>query len=113
MEKIIDLLKQAQDRIQAMLIDFPLIAAKAKEIEALLAKHTNGPPIGPDLSKLSERERVIFDLIGKNLKNGQIAKQLKISIKTFNSHRENIRAKLKIENSYELRRVAIRMREGL
>ena len=107
MDKTIELLKQAQAQIQAMLTDFPLIAAKAKEITDLLAKHMSGQPAGPDLSKLSDREKQIFALIGKNLKNDVIAKQLKISVKTFNKHRENILAKMKVENSYELKRIAI------
>lgn len=58
------------------------------------------------INSLTDRELEIFQLSGQELKSGQIAKKLNISIKTVEAHREHIRKKLDISNSSELNKYA-------
>jgi DNA-binding NarL/FixJ family response regulator len=55
---------------------------------------------------LTDRELEIFTLIGQELKSGQIAKKLNISIKTVEAHREHIRKKLNLNDPSELKKYA-------
>lgn len=57
---------------------------------------------------LSEREFVIFELFGKGLTTSEIAKNLHISAKTVATHRMHIVEKLKLTDSSELNKFAIR-----
>lgn len=56
---------------------------------------------------LSDRQLQIFTLIGKGLGTVEIAKKLNLSIKTIDTHKENIKAKLHCASSAELRQMAI------
>lgn len=58
------------------------------------------PAIG--IEKLSDREMHIFFLLGSGLGNSQIASSLNISVKTVESHRENIKHKLDLGCSRDL-----------
>jgi DNA-binding NarL/FixJ family response regulator len=58
------------------------------------------PTIG--LEKLSDREMHIFFLLGSGLGNSQIAHSLNLSVKTIESHRENIKHKLDLSCSRDL-----------
>ena len=60
-------------------------------------------PIG----QLSNREIEVFEMIGKGLTTRLIARKLKLSPKTIESHREKIKAKLGLKNAAELARRAI------
>lgn len=55
-----------------------------------------------DASSLTDREFDIFHLIGRGLTTREIAEQLERSIKTIETHRENIKAKLELANATEL-----------
>ncbi len=57
---------------------------------------------------LTDRELQVFDLIGRGLNTKQIAARLALSVKTVESHRENIKAKLGLANAIELTREAVR-----
>jgi len=59
------------------------------------------------LARLSDRELEVFSLIGKGYGSQEIAKRLNLSIKTINSHRENLKQKLGCASSQELRLLAI------
>jgi DNA-binding NarL/FixJ family response regulator len=59
------------------------------------------------IEKLSNRELEIFRLIGRGLTTRQIAKDLHLSVKTVETHRENIKSKLSVSNSAELSRQAV------
>ncbi len=61
----------------------------------------------PQTEQLSDREFEVFELIGRGLSLREIAERLKISPKTVDSHRENIKAKLGTVDSNELRKQAI------
>lgn len=56
---------------------------------------------------LSDRQLQIFTLIGKGLGTVEIAGKLNLSIKTIDTHKENIKAKLHCASSAELRQMAI------
>jgi len=59
------------------------------------------------ISELSDRQLQIFTLIGKGLGTVEIANKLNLSIKTIDTHKENIKAKLHCASSGELRQMAI------
>lgn len=70
------------------------------------AKSASAVRSGP--GRLSARETQVFQLIGKGRSTREIAKTLGIRIKTVESHRENIKNKLRIEHSTALMREATR-----
>lgn len=59
------------------------------------------------ISALSDRQFQIFSLIGKGLGTVEIAGKLNLSIKTIDTHKENIKSKLHCASSAELRQMAI------
>jgi len=56
---------------------------------------------------LSDRELEVLELIGEALTTGEIAEKLYLSRKTVETHRENIKAKLRLKNGAELMRWAV------
>lgn len=56
---------------------------------------------------LTRREAQILHLIGSGHKNGDIANNLKLSVKTVESHRENIKRKLGLQSAGQLVQHAI------
>jgi DNA-binding NarL/FixJ family response regulator len=58
---------------------------------------------GNCLEELSNREMHIFQLLGSGLGTRQIAASLNLSVKTIESHRENIKHKLRLRSSEEVR----------
>ncbi len=60
-------------------------------------------PIG----QLSNRELQVYEFIGQGLSTREIAGRLHLSVKTIESHREKIKAKLKLKSGVELNRHAI------
>ena len=58
---------------------------------------------GNCLEELSNREMHIFQLLGSGLGTRQIAASLNLSVKTIESHRENIKHKLRLRSSGEVR----------
>lgn len=59
------------------------------------------------IESLSNRELEVFQLIGRGLSTRKIARRLCISIKTVETHRENIKHKLDIGDAAELTRHAV------
>lgn len=55
---------------------------------------------------LSDRELTVFQMIGQGLPTREIAARLQLSIKTVETYREHIKAKLGLKNSAELSRHA-------
>ncbi len=58
------------------------------------------------ISRLSDHELEIFQLIGSGMKKSEIAVRLNRSVNTVEAHRSNIKKKLNIGSSAELARVA-------
>jgi len=59
-------------------------------------------PSAIGIEKLSDREMHILNLLGSGLGNSQIANSLHLSVKTIESHRENIKRKLDLSCSRDL-----------
>jgi DNA-binding NarL/FixJ family response regulator len=56
---------------------------------------------------LSDRELEVFQFIGRGYGTREIATELNVSMKTVETHREHIREKLKLKNTFELVKRAI------
>lgn len=78
-----------------------------KRIKELLQGDSENSDNFTTISTLSDRQLQIFSLIGKGLGTVEIAKRLNLSIKTIDTHKENIKAKLHCSSSAELRQMAI------
>ena len=59
------------------------------------------------INSLSDRELEIFERFGRGMSTRQIADKLNLSVKTVETHRENIKKKLNLENGNELIRCAV------
>ena len=59
------------------------------------------------VDKLSNRELEVFELIGKGRSTSDIAKQLHLSVKTIETHKEKIKKKLELLSGNELTREAM------
>jgi DNA-binding NarL/FixJ family response regulator len=66
----------------------------------------DAPASGDRLAHLTDRELEVFELIGRGLNTATIADRLEISIKTVETYRSNIRAKLDLKDATELIRYA-------
>jgi DNA-binding NarL/FixJ family response regulator len=77
-----------------------------KSLESSEGPRAAGPLSG--IERLSDREIHIFQLLGTGLRNRQIANSLSLSVKTVESHRENIKHKLGLSSSRDLVERAIK-----
>jgi DNA-binding NarL/FixJ family response regulator len=59
------------------------------------------------IGSLTDRELEIFELIGKGREVREISEALNVSPKTVETHRTNIKEKLKLKNSRQVARVAL------
>jgi DNA-binding NarL/FixJ family response regulator len=82
----------------------------AARILETFSGHRGNSPSG--LEKLSDREFEVFQLLGQGKGTRQIAEHLRISIKTVEVHRANVRKKLELTSGTELVRYAIRWSES-
>jgi DNA-binding NarL/FixJ family response regulator len=69
------------------------------------AKSSQGVSV---MERLSDRELEVFGLIGQGKGTRQIAEQLRLSVKTIESHRAHIKEKLNLKDANELVHTAIR-----
>ena len=74
--------------------------------------HHNGPgttlaPTDDPVSLLTDREFEIFELIGKGHEVREISEALGVSPKTVETHRTNIKEKLKLKNARQVARLAV------
>jgi DNA-binding NarL/FixJ family response regulator len=65
---------------------------------------------GSVMERLSDRELEVFRLIGEGRGTREIAEQLRLSIKTVESHRAHLKEKLNLKKASELVLLAIQMR---
>ena len=80
------------------------------QVAAAILDKVTGYPAGPVrsvLDVLSDREMEVLMWIGKGYGSNQIAEQLHLSVKTVETHRANIKLKLKLSSSNELLKCAI------
>jgi len=90
--------------IEALAVHKPFFTTKISE--ALLESFISRP--ARERSLLTHRERSIVELVAKGYTNKQIARLLKISVKTVETHRGAIRSKLNLSSPAALIRYAIR-----
>jgi len=60
-----------------------------------------------DLTLLSERERQVFRLIGEGLRTRAVAGELRLSVKTVETHQQRIKEKLRLQTGAELQHRAV------
>jgi DNA-binding NarL/FixJ family response regulator len=65
-------------------------------------KNSRSPRSANRLENLSDREMHIFQLVGSGLGTREIAQSLHLSVKTVESHRENIKHKLRLTSGAQL-----------
>lgn len=87
-------------------------AKTASPEEILLAINTvlRGEIFLPKEASLTDREQAIFNFLAQGLRLAEIAERLGISIKTVESHLENLKEKLGCRSVPELRALALRTR---
>jgi len=81
----------------------------ARMRELLLNKTLAHEPKGhdPSLGSLTDRELEVFMLLGSGKLNREIAKQMKVSVKTVDAYRAHIKQKLRLKNGMQLIRLAV------
>lgn len=67
----------------------------------------------PELSLLSAREFQVFQLLGSGWDNARIARELGISVKTLNAHKEHLKEKLSAPTNAALRIQAVQWQSFL
>jgi DNA-binding NarL/FixJ family response regulator len=82
--------------------------ATSNKLARLIADSKFNPGRSHTVVKISEREKQIIQLICEQYSNKEIASQLGLSIRTVESHRENIQEKLDVKNSVGIVIYAIR-----
>jgi DNA-binding NarL/FixJ family response regulator len=99
-EKIIEAIRQVVDG---------KIYLSPRMTERLLQHAVGAAPqlVQSPFETLTDRELEIFKMIGKGMTTRQIANDLHLSVKTVETHRENIKGKLDLPNSAELSREAV------
>jgi DNA-binding NarL/FixJ family response regulator len=76
-----------------------------------IPKHNYGLRPADCLEELSNREMHVFQLLGSGLTNRQIATSLDLSVKTVESHEENIKHKLYLSSCAKVRKRAAKWME--
>jgi DNA-binding NarL/FixJ family response regulator len=75
--------------------------------QRLLERVQHGHGVGLDpLGDLTDRELQVFELVGEGVSTAEIADRLHVSVKTIETYRANIKAKLGLSNGSELVRYA-------
>lgn len=100
-----DLVKAIRTVARGDVFLFPTLAARLVQ-DFVNRQGAEAPLIG---DTLTTREQEILALIAGGLTNAAIGKQLRISVKTVDRHRENIMRKLNMHNRVELVKYAIRV----
>ncbi len=85
------------------------IALSQSSTEDMLLRVIQGKPRPEDspLKSLSDRELEIFGLLGQGASTRDCADRLHISVKTVEAHQANIKLKLGLRGSHQLRRYAV------
>lgn len=85
-----------------------------KMLENILHKISHKPAEGEmGVGNLSERELEVFRLLGAGDNTRSIGEKLGIAVKTVETHRENIKHKLSINNAFELQQRALQFVQKL
>lgn len=103
---IVDDLLAARDRIDDAIKALMALGIKpTAPVETAVPTAPKREQSKIDLSKLSEKEREVLDLLKQDLDTREIAEKLGRGKKTVESQRDNIRKILGIESARELQRM--------
>ena len=83
----------------------------SEKMSARILENLSGGPSQSSASpvrRLSDREFEVFQLIGQGIATSEIAARLRLSVKTVEVHRANIKQKLNLSTATELVRYAVR-----
>lgn len=75
--------------------------------------HGGAPATSDPLSGLTDRELQVFELVGRGVSTSDIADRLRVSVKTIETYRANIKTKLGLASASELVRYASSWTERL
>jgi DNA-binding NarL/FixJ family response regulator len=75
--------------------------------ELLKGLQGNRAAPGNPLGGLTDRELEVFEMIGRGQSTAGIAEQLRVSVKTIETYRSNIKTKLKLKDAAALLRYAV------
>jgi DNA-binding NarL/FixJ family response regulator len=81
-------------------------------VRIAVGEHSGAQGNRPTVETLTDREIEIFTMMGRGMTVATIARKLRISTKTVQAHRENIKAKLDLGTSNELARYAVLWTDG-
>jgi DNA-binding NarL/FixJ family response regulator len=86
------------------------VYASSRIAETILDVFAHARPLTgtSDISKLTNRELEVLSLTGRGKDSHDVAQELHISLKTVDTHRANLKAKLKLRNNTELVHYAVR-----
>lgn len=84
---------------------------RSRMLQRLIDNRADTTDISP-VANLSNRELEILRMIGQGLGTGEIARELKRSVKTVEAHRANIKDKLALRTAAELVRFAVQWVEN-
>ena len=73
----------------------------------------DSPASEKPVANLTDRELEVLDLIGRGLSTASIAEQLRVSVKTIETYRSNIKTKLNLKDAADLIRFAATWTERL
>ena len=91
-----------------------IVVSQAMSERILMAFSEGTKPRADDgIHSLTDREFEIFQMIGEGKSTGEIAEALRISTKTVDVHKANMRAKLNLREGTDLTVFAVRWVEGL
>lgn len=103
-----------RERVQQLLAAIRLVLSGGTYVSEKFNAYLLGKLVSPTgqtggspTDTLTDRELEIFQLIGQGYGTRQMADALHLSIKTIEFHRENIRAKLNLNSTFELVQHAI------
>lgn len=91
----------------SLYVSAPVSARLAEQFVGHRAGRAESP-----ISRLSDRELEVFQLIGRGMENREISETLHVSLKTVQAHCANIKDKLALPNGTALIREAVRWLEA-
>ena len=106
-----ELLTAIRDVLRGQLYVSRDLAMRAFQKSLEIQPQTRAPGKMPVIDNLSDREMHVFQLIGSGLGTNKIAHSMNLSVKTIETHRENIKRKLGLNSGRQLVERALRFVE--
>lgn len=102
------------DAIRAVLRGEVFVSAPAQQrlVQNMAEGNASGGPAG-GVSDLTDRERDVFERLGRGFTTKRIADELGLSARTVEVHRANIKRKLGCDDAAQVLREAVKFVEGM